>query len=221
MLGAAAILTALAGCARRSEPPVAGVPPPAPPDPAIAEMAPHLGGWLALVQRAQPGIGVDSLRRAHRGPFTLHDIRPYNVDGREERARLRMFGVYAPDSTRVVDPDSYLEVSREATRISVGGEPDSKPVLIDLKTRSVTVLEFCGTDCSFDGAFWLDALRFALTGTVVLDTTGARCGRVRLYDLNDGTVTEYQLPALVDRSAWMRFEMALDSARVARFGAQL
>ena len=134
---------------------------------------------------------------------------------------MRTFGVYSPDSTRAIDPDRYLELSRDGGRVDLEREPDSKALLIDLRTRSVATLEFCGTLCAFDGAFWIDSLRFALTGAVVVnDSTNASCGRVRLYDLNAGTVTEYRLPTLADPVALARFRVALDSAQIAHYRAR-
>ena len=216
-----AALLVPAGCSRRATPPAPPSPPATPADPAIAEMAPHLGEWLALWRRVLPGVGADSLRRVASGPFTLNDIHHIDLDDREERARLRVFGVYSPDSTRVVNPDAYLVLTRTETSVSIAGEPDSKPVLIDLKTKSVATLAFCGTDCHYDGAFWLDPLRFALTGSLVVnDSTGVRCGRVLLYDLNAGTMTEYRLPPLADAVAWGPVATAVDSALTARYRAR-
>jgi hypothetical protein len=184
-------------------------------------MAPHLEDWLALWRHAMPAVSADSLRLVARGPFTLKDIHHFNPEGREERAQLRVFGVTSPDSTRVVNPDAYLVVTRTDNGVDVAGEPDSKPVLIDLKTKSVATLEFCGTGCGYDGAFWLDPLRFALTGSLVVnDSTMIRCGRVLLYDLGAGTLSEYRLPPLADAAAWGSVFTAVDSARQRRYGAR-
>ncbi|HTM57656.1 MAG TPA: hypothetical protein VL123_04500 [Candidatus Udaeobacter sp.] len=181
-------------------------------------MAPRLGEWLALWRRALPGVGVDSLRRVASGPFTLNDIHHIDLDDREERACLRVFGVDSPDSTRVVNPDANLVVTRSDTGVSIASGPESKPVLVDLKTRSIATL---ATEGRYDGAFWLDPLRFALTGSLVVnDSTGARCGRVLLYDLNAGTMTEYRLPPLADAVAWRPVATAVDSALTVRYRAR-
>ena len=53
----------------------------------------------------------------------VFEIDPNNFNG----ARLRVFGVYSPDSTRVVNPDAYRVLTRTDTGVSIAGEPDSKP----------------------------------------------------------------------------------------------
>jgi len=74
-------------------------------------------------------------------------------------------------------------------------------------------------DC--DGAFWLANERFAITGTSAGgDTTGARYAFVRVFDLNAGTVVEYQT-APAESLAFKAFRAARDSAWTAYFRTRL
>ncbi|HTM67990.1 MAG TPA: Gmad2 immunoglobulin-like domain-containing protein [Candidatus Binatia bacterium] len=60
--------------------------------------------------------------------------------------------VWSPDRTRYVD---YL---------ASFGEPDSTLTLYGRTDASLETLDFCGTPCHFDSAFWLDADRVAVLG---------------------------------------------------------
>ena len=214
----ATLVALAAGCSRSAPPEARGpAPPPAPPDTLIGQLAPFLADWLAVWRSAAPATTLDSLQRESEVPFTLHDIHRYDVNRWEEARRRRLFAVYAPDSTRFIDPDTRFDATREERTIELTRGLESSPALVDLKTRSTSGLETSWQAGDCDGAFWLGNERFAITGTSPgADTTGARYGFVRVFDLNAGTVIEYQTPR-VGPQAFKLFQAARDSARTLKY----
>ncbi len=182
----------------------------------FAVLEPHLADWIALWQQAAPAVTAASLERSMSGPFTLTDIRAYNPRSFDATRRRSLFGAWAPDSARVVDADTSLDITPERNAFHRGAPDISCAALIDLKINSIATLDTCGASCDFDGALWISSEQFALTGTTAADdTTGSRRGFVRLYDLAAGTVTEYRTPPVIP-SVYARFATIREVARTAR-----
>ncbi len=160
-----AVAGAPAGCARRSgghavgaaDTLANGLPRP---------LATQLAGWLQAWGAAAPGFAPESLLRVTREPYRFESPRPGNGAKWVETLRTRaLIEVLSPDSARSVDFDRYLVVDGETDGApDFGREPDSAPVLRDFAADTIWTVDFCGTPCFYDGACWVDATRFALTG---------------------------------------------------------
>jgi hypothetical protein len=125
----------------------------------------------------------------------------------------RRLDVWSPDSAHWINHDFYIEAGEEGGAIEFGGDVDSAPVLGDAKRDSVERLDFCGTPCAFDGAWWIDNSRFVLIGNIEpdLDTTGNREFFLDLYDLNAMRRSRWLGRPLSD-TQFARYEAACDSS---------
>jgi len=214
-----ALMALVSACSQKASAPVArSEPPPAfAADTLLAELAPHLEPWIAMWRFADRSATIGSFHPESDVPFTLHDIHRYDMHSPEEARRRRLFVIYAPDSTRFVDPDTRFDVALDDRTVAITRGPDSSPALVDLKTRSTSGLETSWHAGDCDGAFWLGNERFAITGTSPgLATDGSRYGFVRVFDLDAGTVVEYQTDAAPPQALRL-FLAARDSIRTAKF----
>ncbi len=203
-------------CARREQP---GPSPPAAHaevDTLVAANAAQLAEWVSQWRSAAPEFELALLQKNGPAPFTLLDIVAYRPRDPRERERRLRYGVFAPDSTRFIDPDIYRSIG-----IGTGGAPmierdaNSAPRLVDLATQSATRLLDCGTACGNSDAFWIDRLRFVLVGWSEADTLGNIRAELRFYDLGNGMVTTFYSP-LVSRDAFVHYLAASDSAVLRR-----
>ena len=96
-------------------------------------------------------------------------------------------------------------------------EPDSAPVLADFARDTLWRVSFCGTPCFFDGGYWLDRDRFALTGAMQTgeQADGPWCAFLEVYDLAARRVTRWTA-AVVDDQSFARYRAASDSALAER-----
>jgi hypothetical protein len=218
-LSFALLLIVSDGCARREHPspppPVARVEV----DTLVAAHAPQLGEWLSQWRRAAPEFELNQLERNGPAPFTLLNIVSYNPRDPMERQRRLRYGVFAPDSTRFIDPDVYREITMDPGGPAIGRDANSAPRLVDLATHSVTRLVDCGTACGNDDAFWIDRLRFVLMGWSEADTLGNLRAELRFYDLGNGMLTTFSTPP-VSRDAFGHYVAASDSAILRRDAAR-
>jgi len=215
-------LGAAAGCSKPGATPAAReTTPPAARDTLLDALGPHLSTAIALWQYVDRGASIQSFHRASEEPFTLHDIHRYDLMRWEEARRRRLFAIWSPDSTRFIDPDTKFNATMDERTVELTRGEKSAPALVDLKTRSTSGLETSWRTGDCDGAFWLANERFAITGTSAGgDTTGARYAFVRVFDLNAGTVVEYQT-APAESLAFKAFRAARDSAWTAYFRTRL
>ena len=204
------------GCGRREQP---SPPPPsaqAEVDTLVAANAAQLEEWVSEWRLAAPEFELNLLEKNGPGPFTLLDIVGYNPRDPRERERRLRYGIFAPDSTRFIDPDVYRAIG-----IGPGGAPtierdaNSAPRLVDLATHSATRLLDCGTACGNSDAFWIDRLRFVLIGWSEADTLGNIRAELRFYDLGNGMFTTFYSPQ-VTPDAFARYLAASDSAVLRR-----
>jgi hypothetical protein len=212
-LAVACATVAVWGCSGRAR--QASAPAPAP-DALLARITPALSNWLALWRYADPEIAPDSLERVSEAPFTLRDIRGYPAFAIGVRGRLLRLGVWAPDSMRVVEPDTAVTFSDAGFLMHVADGSPATAALVDLKINSIATLDTCSGE--LDGAFWDGDERFGLTGTTVPDSAGARRAFVRYFDLTAGTVTEFQTRGVAEE-AWRHYLVARETARAARLHA--
>jgi len=212
MLGALAV----AGCSRQTNEQTAGADTLRNGVPRALE--PRLAGWTRIWRHAVPRFRLDSLRRFPSETFhfdyawrdTAHELDPVRAHA--------LIDVRSPDSSHSLDFDVYLDFERnESGKIVLGREPDSAPVLADLKSDSLWRVAFCGTPCFFDGAYWADDRRFALTGATRTGagSNGPWAAFLDVYDLRTRTVTRW-LASPVDDHAFDRYRSASDAALIER-----
>jgi hypothetical protein len=181
-------------------------------------LVPKLASWVEVWRYAIPGFAPDSLRRDGSGPFTYdYAWRGAGHIGHGVRESA-LIDVLSPDSARSLDFDMYLDFSPDtAGRFVPVGEPDSAPILADFKSDTIWRVSFCGTTCSFDGAYWVDSARFALTGATQtgIQLDGPWQGFLDVYDLRTRHLVRWSTRT-VDDSHFGRYQAANDSALGAR-----
>src|SRR5580765_3900763 len=157
---------------RQAEPPAfvnpAEVPQPPPPQPAgppiaktdslMNSIAPDLQEWVLMWRTALRGFEVDSMWGTR--PQRWSALSMSALDGDTEHkdtdadVAFQIFGLPSPDRRYILDVDSYQSVEPDADTLVVGGEPDSRCMLIDQKAKSEAILQFCGTACGFHWGRW-------------------------------------------------------------------
>jgi hypothetical protein len=185
-------------------------------------LLPALSSWIKVWRHAAPGFSADSLKRSSSGPFEFGSrwagAGPKTIGVRSGAG----VDVLSPDSSHSLDFDWYVEFERDPDGTIVPGrEADSSPILADFARDSVLQVTFCGTTCFYDGAYWVDAHRFALTGAArtgaqadgpwaafleIYDLTSQRCARWRARPADDTAFGRYQ--AASDSSLARRLERA-------------
>ena len=76
-----------------------------------------------------------------------------------------------------------------------GGDADSAPALLDLRTDSLYTLTVIGPSFTFEDAFWVDRDRFVIVGYGEREFAPWRGGGdLWLYDLTRSTLTLYHTP---------------------------
>ncbi len=187
-------------------------------------LVPKLAAWVANWRHADPDFSPESLVRGDSDPYQFDAAwrgAGHISDGVRSRA---LVDVLSPDSVRSLDFDMYLEFDGGPDGVSLGREPDSAPILADFKADTVWRVAFCGTPCSFDGAYWIDAERFVLSGATE-SGAGAQADApwsafLDVYDLRSRRMTRW-LASTVAGPAFRRYVSASDSeltARVERAG---
>jgi hypothetical protein len=184
-----------------------------------AALVPKLTDWVQVWRAAIPDFVLDSLRLADSSAsFELRYFGPgssWPSGAVRDRAGIR---VVSPDSARAVDFDIYLELYRDAGGgFDYGREPDSAPVLANFVSDSLWQVAFCGTPCFFDGATWLDADRFVLTGAMRSGAMadGPWCGFLDIYDLKLQRMSSWRTDVVND-GAFGRYVAAWGSMMTAR-----
>lgn len=210
----------VAGCSRREEQP----PAPAAVVDTLANglprsLAPQLAAWVEVWRHAVPGFAPESLARGASSPFAFDYGWPAPAGEPSSGVRARaLIDVLAPDSAHSLDFDMYLDFDRdEDGRTRILREPDSAPVLADFGSDTLWRVTFCGTPCFYDGACWVDAARFALTGATRSgpQADGPWQPFLELYDLNDRRRTRWVARPVSDPQ-FGRYQSASDSALIER-----
>jgi hypothetical protein len=181
-------------------------------------LSPKLAPWIEVWRHATPTFALDSLKHAGPTPFKF-DGGWAGTGGRVNSVRTRaLIEVVSPDSTRSLDFDAYLNFGSDPDGgIEAEREPDSRAVLADFKLDSAWVVDFCGTMCAHDGAYWVDAERFVLTGDTQTgeQMDGPRCPFLDIYDLRSRLRTRWFGPTMSEAQSY-RYALAVDSALSAR-----
>ena len=182
-------------------------------DPLVNSIAPALGPWMVLWRHAYPGFAADSLIRvgvapAFSGSYTqpLRDVYP---PSKEHVAAFRILSARSPDGRYDLIFDGYQCVEMDGDHVEIGGEPDTAPLLLDLKRKVSTRFDFCGPgSCTHHWGAWISPATFVLTGTENDERYMGIRGRVQVYSLRDSTVTTYvtrplhSTRAAAYRAAW-------------------
>jgi hypothetical protein len=205
-LAIALLVLCSSGCSSKREPAPVGTS-----DPQINEAAPHLEEWLQLWRAALPGFQPESLYAAEvsplkRGPVqTLREFIPAEAG---DAAAFEVLSVDSPDRRWKLVFDRYRSIEDEDGEVTVSGEPDSSPLLVDLRDSTVNQFAFCGTHCGFDWGVWIGPNRFVLAGWVELEApeTGYR-GTIGVYSITDSTSFNYHTRT-VSASTYSRYRSA-------------
>jgi len=147
-------------------------------------------------EKSSPGFRADSLLRVGVEPAfragwlqPLNDVYPPPPD---QELVFRVLSANSPDGRYKLVFDRYQSIDEDAGEIETGGDPDSAPLLIDLRRRTFSQFETCGTPCGFDWGVWLSPSRFALAGWREADVAGQqRQGRIKIFSIRDSTATTY------------------------------
>jgi hypothetical protein len=219
ILVAAALVSLLAGCSRRApERPHSEAPSDTLANGLPRALEPQLVAWVQVWRSAIPGFVADSLVREGSAPFRFDYAwagagRP--TDDIRARARIN---VLSPDSTRSLDFDMYLDFDGdESGTIQLGREPDSAPILADFRSDTLWGVAVCGTPCGYDGAYWADSERLALTGYTESGpgAGGPWRGFLDIYDLRTRIKARW-VTRLVDGPEYAQYAAAADAALIAR-----
>ncbi len=148
------------------------------------ELRQPLADWVSYWRAYDPAFALDSLR------WTLADTilveRTEAISDSLRTTPSPRGWAWSPDRSRVVDPNWYREWDPDRNEYMY--EPDAVTELLDFTTRTGTFLQFCGTGCRNDAAFWLDRERFALVGWTDTDMGDSLFApRVTVYDLERRT----------------------------------
>jgi hypothetical protein len=155
-------------------------------------VADAIAPWTSMWLEAIPGFTADSLRpdghfAALRGGYVLPHGEASLTDPEDEVA-MEVLSARSPGGRYELVFDQYQEVTEDESGVDVGGGPDSAPLLIDFKSKSVNRFEFCGTPCGFQWGGWVDSTRFALAGWEEVDAAGDTLrGTLGVYSLADSS----------------------------------
>ena len=105
--------------------------------------------------------------------------------------------------------------------LEIGGEPDSKTVLIDLERRTLATIQICGTGGGAHWGVWLDRDRFALGQWREADDYGEWYqGQLFVYSIADSSVASYAT-RIVPAADYARYRGAWEAWVGTRYRAVL
>ncbi|MFI5370694.1 MAG: hypothetical protein ACHQ52_03980 [Candidatus Eisenbacteria bacterium] len=175
-----------------------------------------VAAWVATWRRAVPGFAPESLEGGRSSPLKFDYLSAGLSRGAAKDIGDRALDVYSPDSSRFLNFDRLTEVGwDEDGTLALDRDADSAPILGDVKSDTLWQVDFCGTSCSFDGAYWVDAGRFALTGLTNSEQDSLCRAFLDVYDLQTRQVRRW-LGQPVNQPTLTRYQAASDSALGAR-----
>ena len=204
-------------------------PPPQPSGPQVGKSdsllnaaAARLRPWVKMWRTALPGFSVDSLYRAETAPALRGYIQPlkaYYPPDEEEAGTFSVLSAESPDGRYklIVDRDQYVE--EVGTEIRIGGEPDSAPLLLDMRSGTANGFESCGTGCGFHWGTWLSRTSFVLGGWQDADDYGQwKQGQLSIYSVADSTKTIY-MTRIISAKKFDTYWAAWEASVAARYRA--
>lgn len=162
-------LTFAHGCSKRTpqqQKPVGGS------DPRIREVVPILTEWVGLWNAAMPGFRAESLYFAGQAAALRGYVQPArNVlpPGEDQQATFEVLSADSPDQRHKLVFDWYQHLGDSEGELDIGEEPDSAPLLIDLRQGVSNQFASCGTPCGFHWGAWISPTKFVLSGWTELD----------------------------------------------------
>lgn len=159
-------------------------------------MAPVLSEWIGLWQAAIPGFRPESLyfggrTGALRGGY-VQPVKNVFPPSKDQVATFEVLSADSPDRRYKLVFDWYQHVGESEGEIDIGGEPDSAPLLLDLRDGVSNQFASCGTPCGFHWGAWVSPSRFVLGRWHELDPEGSRFrGSLDVYSIPDSTVVSY------------------------------
>ena len=148
-----------------------------------------------MLQSAIRGFAVDSLIREGRTPaFGRAFVQPLkNVypGPPELEATFEVLSASSPNGRYKLIFDWYQAIDEDEGNVTIGGEPDSAPLLLDLRLAFSNQFESCGTDCAYHWGCWIDSTRFALAGLELVNSQGDFRGFMGIYSLAESTEVRY------------------------------
>jgi len=185
--------------------------------------APRLSRWARMWQTSLPGFQPDSLYReavhsALRGGYVqpLKNMYPPDPD---HRSVFSVLSAMSPDGRYKLVFDWYQYVGERDGEVVTGGEPDSAPLLLDLRFGTSNQFETCGTPCAFDWGTWLTSTTFALGGWESVDDYGQwRQGRLSIFSIPDSTETSY-VTRIISAEKFGKYRAAWEAWVAARYRA--
>jgi hypothetical protein len=164
-------------------------------DSLIHAAAPKLEPWANMWRRAMPAFEPDSLIRVGVAPAFRGYVQPlkgiYPPD-EEKRSTFKILSARSPGGRYNLIFDWYLVIEEDAGEIDISGEPDSAPLLLDLRRATSSQFESGGAMRRYDWGVWLSPTKFALAGTQEADASSRWVqARINIYSIGDSTVTEY------------------------------
>jgi len=190
-------------------------------DPIMNAAAPRLRRWERTWQAVLPEFKLDSLYRVGTASALHGYVGPlsaYYPPDDEHAATYDVLGAASPDGRYklVFDWDQYVSEGEDG-KISIGGEPDSAPLLLDMKSGTANIFESCGTPCGFLWGTWLSPTRFALAGWQDADDYGQWVqGRLAIYSIPDSSQTTYAT-RIISGEEFMRYRARWEASVAARY----
>jgi hypothetical protein len=192
-------------------------------DPRIREIAALITDWTHLWQAAIPRFQPESLYfagtgSALRGGYVqpLGNVYPNKEEG---DATFEILSANSPDGRYKLVFDWYQTVEEEEGEVGIGGEPDSAPLLLDLREGVSNQFTTCGTPCGFHWGAWISPTRFVLGGWQEIDAAGSLLrGNLSIYSISDSCETFY-LTRPVTADEYSRYRGAWEAWVTARFHA--
>ena len=186
--------------------------------------SPMLAEWTAMWGGALEGFSPDSLWLVSRRHWSLAGggTRPplFLGEGDDSQSLARqLLSLRSPSRRFALSVDSYQAVMPSGDSLEVGGEPDSRCSLIDIRDSTEFVLMQTGTGGGYHWGAWLSEHSFAVGGWNDADDYSQwKQGRLWMFSLRDSTVTEYET-RIVSAEAYLNYEARWHDWLLARYRA--
>jgi hypothetical protein len=161
----------------------------------MQEIAPLVTSWTHLWQAAIPRFRPESLYFAGTSKALggyVQPLRNMYPPSEEASATFDVLSADSPDGRYKLVFDWYLSVEEEDGEIDISGEPDSAPLLLDMRDSLSSQFATCGSSCEFNWGAWITPTEFVLAGWTEVDAAGKwRRGTLSVYSIPDSTEASY------------------------------
>ena len=161
-------------------------------DSLMRALTPALDVWVTWWRQALPGFLPDSLYRIRTTrAFSDAYTSPLAEPDPENRIAFAVLSDPSPDGRWVLVFDRYRMIDDRGGRLEFSGEPDSGPLLMDRRLRTMTSFSTCGTQCGYEWGRWIDSTGFVLAGTESSDDHRQTRAFLQVYSLRDSSLARY------------------------------